>query len=57
MEFAAHNVGRLSEHLALLRGLRLAEYELTLFAAFWFVVGMLDELAIDLAYVLSLIHI
>jgi adsorption protein B len=51
VEFAAHNVGRLSEHLALPRGLRLAEYELTLFAAFWFVVGMLDELAIDLAYV------
>jgi len=30
--------------------LRLVEYELTLFAAFWFVFGIVDELAIDLVY-------
>ncbi len=30
--------------------LRLVEYELTLFAAFWFVFGIADELAIDLVY-------
>ena len=30
--------------------LRLLEYELTLFAAFWFVFGIADELAIDMVY-------
>ncbi|MEO7247907.1 MAG: glycosyl transferase family protein [Novosphingobium sp.] len=33
-----------------LNGLRLIEYELTLFAAFWFVIGIADELAVDLVY-------
>ncbi len=35
---------------AALNGLRLVEYELTLFAAFWFVIGIADELAVDLVY-------
>ena len=35
---------------AALNGLRLVEYELTLFAAFWFVIGIADELAVDLFY-------
>ena len=34
----------------LLAGLQLVEHELLLFAAFWFVVGAADEMAVDLAY-------
>lgn len=32
-----------------LQWLQAAQYELALFAGFWFVVGMIDELAIDCA--------
>ncbi len=35
----------------LLGGLQLIEHELLLFAAFWFVLGILDELAIDLTWI------
>jgi adsorption protein B len=34
----------------LLRGLHLIEYELLLFASFWFVLAALDELVVDLAW-------
>lgn len=33
-----------------LRGLALVEHELLVFAAFWFTVGLIDELGLDLAY-------
>lgn len=35
----------------LLGGLRLVEHELLLFASFWFVIGALDELAVDLGWI------
>jgi bacteriophage N4 adsorption protein B len=35
---------------AILHGLQLIERELLIFAAFWFVIGLIDELAIDLAW-------
>ncbi len=40
----------LSVPAGLLHGLHLLEYELLLFAAFWFVIGIFDELAVDLVY-------
>ena len=41
--------GELSVHAAL-HGLQLVEHELMLFALFWFIVGAVDELAIDLVW-------
>lgn len=35
----------------ILQGFRLVEHELTIFALFWFLVGALDELAIDLVWI------
>ncbi len=43
-------LSELSAPAALLHGLTLLEYELMLFAAFWFVIGIFDELAVDLVY-------
>ena len=49
MAFGSLEPSYVARHLA--QTLRLAEYELTLFAAFWFVIDILDELLVDIAFV------
>jgi len=44
--FAGSNI----DWLALLDGLQRIDHELLLFAAFWFIVGTIDELAVDVAW-------
>ncbi len=43
--------GSISGTFSALQWLQLVEHELLLFAAFWFVVGLVDEFAIDLSYI------
>ncbi len=43
--------GANSDIFEALRWLQLAEHELLLFAAFWFVIGLADELAIDFSFI------
>ena len=50
MELLSAGLAAMPMQDAALHGLRLVEYELTLFAAFWFVIGIADELAVDLVY-------
>ena len=50
MEVLFGSIGGLPAPSLALDGLRVLEYELTLFAAFWFVIGIADELAVDLVY-------
>ena len=42
--------------MTLLQWLQVAQYELMLFAGFWFVIGMIDEMAIDLAWMWLLVR-
>ncbi len=46
----AHALATSSFLITPLQWLQLAQYELMLFAGFWFIVGMADEMAIDLAW-------
>ena len=43
--------GSISGVCWMLHGLQLVAHELLLFAAFWFVIGLADELAIDLSFI------
>ena len=44
-------IGANSDFVAALQWLQIVEHELLLFAAFWFVIGLADELAIDLSFI------
>ena len=48
MAYWAHALASTSFMMSPLRWLQLLQYELMLFAGFWFVIGMLDEMAVDL---------
>lgn len=50
MDVWAAVAGAVPSWVTLLQWLRPVEYELTLFAAFWFVFGIADELAMDLVW-------
>ena len=56
MAYWAHALVGSSGASAWLHCLQLAQYELMLFAGFWFVVGMADEMAVDLAWVWLLVR-
>jgi len=50
MAYWAHALASSSFFLSPLQWLQLVQYELMLFAGFWFVVGMIDEMAVDFAW-------
>lgn len=50
MAYWAHAIASSAFVLTPLQWLQVAQYELMLFAGFWFVIGMADEMAIDLAW-------
>ena len=56
MAWWAHALASPMFAMSPLRWLQLGEYELTLFAGFWFVVGMADEMAIDFAWLWLLLR-
>ena len=50
MAYWAHALATSSFLITPLQWLQLVQYELMLFAGFWFIVGMIDEMAIDIAW-------
>lgn len=56
MAYWAHALAHSSLALTPLQWLQLVQYELMLFAGFWFVIGMVDEIAIDLAWLALLLR-
>ena len=50
MAYWAHALASSSFVLSPLQWLQVAQYELMLFAGFWFLVGMADEMAVDIAW-------
>ena len=56
MAWWAHALASLMFEMSPLHWLQLAEYELTLFAGFWFLVGMADEMAVDFAWLWLLLR-
>lgn len=56
MAYWAHALASSSLLMSPLRWLQLAQYELMLFAGFWFVVGMIDEMAVDFAWLWLLLN-
>lgn len=50
MAYWVHALASSSFLISPLQWLQLVQYELMLFAGFWFVVGMVDEMAVDAAW-------
>lgn len=56
MAWWAHALASSSFGLAPLQWLQLVQFELMLFAGFWFVIGMIDELAVDVTWLWLLLR-
>lgn len=56
MAYWAHALASSSFVMTPLQWLQVAHYELMLFAGFWFVIGMIDEMAVDVAWIWLLVR-